>query len=146
MADPFPSTIADIKLTEAITILRTIDPSIDHILANFEDPHKLDLINFMEKHYMFNMTLEKFSYLTGRSLSTFHRDFKKKFNASPQKWLTRKRLELAHYQISEKNKKPVEVYLDAGFEYLSHFSFAFKNTMDIHPTKLPNTFEHTNLK
>ncbi|WP_343672919.1 AraC family transcriptional regulator [Chitinophaga sp.] len=134
--DPFPENIAELKLTEAITILRTVDPTIDHTLANFEDPHKLDLIDFMEKHYMFNMTLEKFGYLTGRSLSTFHRDFKKKFNTSPQKWLTRKRLELAHYQIREKNKRPAEVYLDAGFEDLSHFSFAFKKHYGYSPNKV----------
>ncbi|WP_440135017.1 helix-turn-helix domain-containing protein, partial [Chitinophaga sancti] len=53
-----------------------------------------------------------------------------------QKWLTRKRLELAHYQISEKNKKPVEVYLDAGFEDLSHFSFAFKKHYGYSPNKI----------
>lgn len=136
MTDAFPEQIAHLKITEAITILRTVAPSIDNTLANFEDPHKLDLIDFMEKHYMFNMTLEKFGYLTGRSLSTFHRDFKKKFNTSPQKWLTRKRLELAHYQMSRKNKKPAEVYLDAGFEDLSHFSFAFKKHYGYSPNKV----------
>jgi len=136
MTDPFPLNIADLKLTEAISILRTVDPSIDHTLANFEDPYKLDLIDFMEKHYMFNMPLEKFGHLTGRSLSTFHRDFKKKFNTSPQKWLTRKRLELAHYQLSEKNMKPAEVYLESGFEDLSHFSFAFKKQYGYSPNKV----------
>jgi AraC-like DNA-binding protein len=53
---------------------------------------------------MFNMSLEKLGYLTGRSLSTFNRDFKKLFNTTPQKWLTDKRLELAHYQLLEKRK------------------------------------------
>jgi len=136
MPATLPENIADLKLTEAITILRTVDPSIDHLLGNFEDPHKLDLMDFMEKHYMFNMTLEKFGYLTGRSLSTFHRDFKKKFNTSPQKWLTRKRLELAHYQISKKKQRPAEVYLNAGFEDLSHFSFAFKKHFGYSPNKI----------
>lgn len=134
--DKFPPDIASLKITEAITILRTVAPEIDHILANFEDPGKLDLISFMEKHYMFNMQLEKFGYLTGRSLSTFHRDFKKKFNTSPQKWLTKKRLELAHYHIVEQHKKPSEVYLEMGFEDLSHFSFAFKKQYGYSPNKM----------
>lgn len=138
MADSFPTDIASLKITEAITILRNVHPGIDHLLANFEDPGKLDLIDFMEKHYMFNMRLEKFGYLTGRSLSTFHRDFKKKFNTSPQKWLTKKRLELAHYHISEKHKKPSEVYLEVGFEDLSHFSFAFKKHYGYSPNQITN--------
>jgi AraC-like DNA-binding protein len=90
----------------------------------------------MESHYMFNLPLEKFGYLTGRSLSTFNRDFRKTFNATPQKWLTKKRLELAHYQISEYAKKPIEVYLEVGFEDLSHFSFAFKKQFGYIPTSL----------
>jgi hypothetical protein len=32
---------------------------------------------YMEKNFMFNMPLEKFGYLTGRSITTFKRDFKK---------------------------------------------------------------------
>lgn len=40
--------------------------------------------------------------------------------------LTQKRLDLAHYQLTQKNKKPVEIYFEIGFENLSHFSYAFK--------------------
>ena len=76
--------------------------------------------------------LEKFRYLTGRSLSTFNRDFRKTFNSTPQKWLTRKRLEQAHYRIAEHAQKPVDVYLEVGFENLSHFSFAFKKAFWIY--------------
>lgn len=136
LKDPFPEEIASIKITEAITILRTIVPEIDDILANFEEPGKIDLADFMEKNFMFNMTMEKFGYLTGRSLTTFKRDFKKAFNMNFQKWVTQKRLELAHYQFVEKKKKPVDVYYEVGFENLSHFSFSFKKHFGYAPTEL----------
>lgn len=132
----FPEHIASLKITEAISILREIDPNIDTILANFDEPGKVDLIHFMERNFMFNMPLEKLGYLTGRSLSTFNRDFKRLFNTTPQKWLTKKRLELAYYQLTEKRKKPIEIYLEVGFEDLSHFSFAFKKQFGIAPTAL----------
>lgn len=132
----FPENIADLKIREAISILRTIDPNIDEMLANFELPGRIDLAGFMEKHFMFNLTLERFGYLTGRSLTTFKRDFKKAFNTTPQKWLTRKRLERAHYELRKK-RKPAEVYLETGFENLSHFSFAFKKEFGYPPTQLP---------
>lgn len=134
--EAFPENLAHLKLTEAVSVLRTIDPGIDSVLANFEDPHKVELVSFMEKNYMFNMPLERFSYLTGRSLTSFKRDFKKAFNTTPQNWLTQKRLELAHYQLAEKRRKPVEVCYEVGFENLSHFSYAFKRRFGYPPTNL----------
>ncbi|RQO67624.1 AraC family transcriptional regulator [Pedobacter sp. KBW06] len=131
-----PEHIAALKIKEAISILRAIDPEIDSILANFEEPGKVDLTSFMEKNYMFNMTMEKFGYLTGRSITTFKRDFKKSYNTTPQKWLTQKRLELAHYMISEHHKKPTEIIFEVGFENLSHFSFIFKKQFGYAPTEL----------
>jgi AraC-like DNA-binding protein len=131
-----PANIASLKITEAISILRAIDKDIDDVLANFDEPGKVDLINYMEKNFMFNMPMEKFGYLTGRSLTTFKRDFKKAFNTTPQKWLTQKRLELAHYQFVEKHKKPLDVCYEVGFENLSHFSYAFKKQFGYAPTAL----------
>lgn len=131
-----PENIASLKITEAISILRSIDQEIDQVLANFEEPGKIDLIDYMEKNFMFNMPLQKFGYLTGRSIATFHRDFRKAFHCTPQQWLTKKRLELAYYQLTEKKRKPVEVYLETGFENLSHFSTAFKKQFGMAPTKL----------
>ncbi|MBL0739584.1 helix-turn-helix domain-containing protein [Chryseolinea lacunae] len=131
-----PKEIASLKITEAISILRTIDKRIDNVLANFEEPGKIDLVTYMEKNFMFNLPLEKFSYLTGRSLTTFKRDFSKAFNTTPQRWLTQKRLELAHYQFVEKKKKPIEVCYEVGFENLSHFSHAFKKQFGYAPSAL----------
>lgn len=132
----FPEEIASLKITEAISILRAIDNGIDNILATFEEPDRIDLSSFMEKNFMFNMPLETFSYLTGRSLTTFKRDFNKLYHTTPQRWLTQKRLELAHYQLVEKNKKPIEVYYETGFENLSHFSYAFKKHFGYTPRHL----------
>ncbi|GAB4052833.1 helix-turn-helix domain-containing protein [Spirosoma litoris] len=131
-----PETIASLKITEAMSILRAIDKSIDNILANFEEPGKIDLAGYMEKNFMFNLPLEKFGYLTGRSLTTFKRDFSKVFNTTPQRWLTQKRLELAHYQFTEKQKRPIDVCYETGFENLSHFSYAFKKQYGYAPTEL----------
>jgi AraC-like DNA-binding protein len=136
MTDPFPEDIASLKIREAISILRIIDPDIDGVLTQFADPGKIDLAAFMEKNYMFNMPMEKFGYLTGRSLSTFNRDFKRVYQLTPQKWLTQRRLALAHYQLAQLKKRPVDVYLEVGFEDLSHFSSAFKRQYGYAPTAL----------
>ncbi|MEJ5055576.1 helix-turn-helix domain-containing protein [Sphingobacterium sp. MYb382] len=135
LGDPMSASIADLKITEAITILREINPEVDRVLANFDVPGKVDLVTFMEKNFMFNLPLEKISYLTGRSLSTFIRDFKAHFKVTPQKWMINKRLELAYYLLHEKNKKPKDIYLEVGFEDLSHFSYAFKKKYGFAPTQ-----------
>lgn len=131
-----PEKMIAVKIEEALTILRTIDENTDSFLADFSEPDKIDLVDFMEKNYMFNMTMEKFGHLTGRSLTTFKRDFKKAFNSTPQKWIIQKRLALAHYELSKKGRKPIDVYLETGFENLSHFSFAFKKHYGYTPTDL----------
>lgn len=99
-----------------------------------QEPGDIDLADFMDKNFMFNMPLQQFACFTGRSLTTFKTDFKKVFDVSPQRWLTQKRLELAHYQLREKNRRPADIYLEAGFENLLHFSFAFKKHFGYSPT------------
>lgn len=131
-----PEDIASIKIIEAISILRALNKEIDQVLANFEEPGKINLVDYMEKNFMFNQPMEKFGYLTGRSLTTFKRDFKKAFNTTPQRWLTQKRLQLAYYQLTEKKMKPLDVCYEAGFENLSHFSFAFKKQFGQAPSRL----------
>ena len=131
-----PSTLLTVKITEVIEILRSLNPQTDGVLADFAEPGKLNLVEFMEANYQFNLPLAAFGYLTGRSLTTFKRDFKKAFQLSPQRWLTQKRLALAHYQLAEKGRKPVELYLEVGFENLAHFSYAFKKQFGYPPTAL----------
>ena len=131
-----PPKILALKITEAVEILRNINKDVDSILSDFTEPGRINLADFMEKNYIFNIPLVKFSALTGRSLTTFKRDFEKAFHLTPQRWLTQKRLELAHYYIAENHLKPINVYYEVGFENLSHFSRAFKKHFGYAPTNI----------
>jgi AraC-like DNA-binding protein len=128
--------LALIKMTEAITVLRSLNKDVDIILSDFSEPHKIDLADFMCNNFTFNIAISRFAYLTGRSLATFKRDFKKAFGTSPQKWLTERRLERAHFLIAEKRQKPSQAYLEAGFESFSHFTYAFKNFFGYNPSSI----------
>ena len=90
----------------------------------------------MEEHFMYNLPLEKFAFLTGRSLTTFKSDFKKIFKQTPGKWLTEKRLHLAHHKLTAGKQKITEVYHAVGFENLSHVSFAFKKAFGYSPSTI----------
>ncbi|MEJ7658557.1 MAG: AraC family transcriptional regulator [Hymenobacter sp.] len=131
-----PATLLAGKVTEAIEILRSLDQRSDGVLADFAEPGKINLVEFMEANYLFNLSLTRFSYLTGRSLTTFKRDFKKAFHLSPQRWLTQQQAEAGPLPANGKRRKPVELYLEVGFENLAHFSVAFKKQFGYPPTAL----------
>jgi AraC family transcriptional regulator, exoenzyme S synthesis regulatory protein ExsA len=47
-----------------------------------------------------------------------------------------KRLSESYFLLDKKKKKPSDIYLEIGFEDLSHFSFAFKKQFGISPKEL----------
>lgn len=115
-----------LKVKEAIFLLLRTSPDLRNFLFDFSAPHKIDLKKFMLHHFQFNISVEQFAQLTGRSLSAFKRDFRQVFGSPPRQWLQEKRLDQARYLIGTKNRKASEVYLEVGFRSLSHFSYAFK--------------------
>lgn len=136
MQDELPDELVAIKIKEILTIIDTVDKRASSILGTFSEIGKIDLEKYMEEHFMYNLPLERFAFLTGRSLTTFKSDFKKIFKNTPGKWLTEKRLNLAHHKLTAEKKKITDVYHSVGFENLSHFSFAFKKTFGYSPSTL----------
>ncbi len=88
----------------------------------------------MKRNFRYNVTQDKLAFLTGRSLATFKRDFEKTFGTTPNKWIQEQRLRDAYYLIHEKKLRPSDVYLQVGFESLSHFSYAFKQFFGKNPS------------
>jgi len=125
-----------LKVKEAVELLLYSMPGLKAFLFDFSELHKIDLEKFMLNNFHFNVPVEKFAQLTGRSLAGFKRDFFKTFGTSPRQWLQDKRLTEARYQIEKKSKKPSAIYLDLGFESLSHFSNSFKQKFGVTPTEL----------
>lgn len=129
--------LARVKTIEAIELLLR-NPLLKNFLFDFSEPHKIDLEAYMNRYFSYNVPIIQFATLTGRSLSSFKRDFAKLFSTSPEKWLQNRRLEMAYFLISQKKKRPTEVYLEVGFENLSHFSTAFKNKFGVNASLLYN--------
>ena len=85
--------------------------------------------------YMNDISMEEIANYTGRSLSTFKRDFKKCSTLSPREWLIRRRLEAARELIRKGGRKVSEICFEVGFKNLSHFSKIYKETYGIPPTE-----------
>ena len=135
-SDQINQTFADVKREELLLILLKNNPRLADVFFNFGIPEKINLEEFMNRNFRFNISLERFAFLTGRSLSSFKRDFQKTFATNPGSWLKKKRLEEAYFQISKQHEKPGNVYLEVGFEDLSHFSYAFKKEFGLTPTEV----------
>jgi len=127
--------LMELKLHEGIYSLLNIDKRFYSCLFDFTEPWKIDILDFMDKNYMYDLSVEDMANYTGRSLAAFKRDFKKISHLPPQKWLIEKRLKVAFDKIRSDNEKVSDVYLEVGFKNLSHFSTAFKKQYGYSPTK-----------
>ena len=125
-----------LKVKEGVKLLLLAIPALRNFLFDFSDPYKINLEKFMLNNFRFNVPIERFALLTGRSLAAFKRDFQKTFDTSPRHWLQEKRLTEAKYLIETKHQKPSAIYLELGFESLSHFSHSFKKKFGKAPTEL----------
>jgi AraC-like DNA-binding protein len=128
--------VIHLKLLEGIYALLNNNEMLYPILFDFAEPWKIDLLDFLNDNYMDDLSMEQIASFTGRSLATFKRDFKKISNLTPQKWLIKKRLEMAYIKLKEENKKVQDVCTEVGFKNLSHFSTAFKKQYGIPPTEV----------
>lgn len=126
----------ELKLQEALMALLAIDERFVPTLFDFNEPWKIDILDFMDQNYMCDLSIEDIAHYTGRSLATFKRDFKKISDLTPEKWLIKRRLERAYELMKTGKKKVVEVYAEVGFRNPSHFSTAFKKEFGMAPSAL----------
>ncbi len=123
-------------LDKAVRCLIDADPCMAPTLFDFRETWKIDLLEFMEKNFTCDLTMEEFASYSARSLSTFKRDFAKISELSPERWLQEKRLLRARDLVSSGACRPSDVYVEVGFRNRSHFSTAFKRRFGCTPSSL----------
>ena len=87
----------------------------------------------MENNFDKPLKMEDYAYLTGRSVTTFRRDFKNHFDITPQKWIKTKRMERAMTILNEQNISVTELAFEVGYENISYFIQAFKSQYGLSP-------------
>ncbi len=95
----------------------------------------INLATVMSENFLYNLKVEEFAKLCGRSLSAFKRDFKNTFNTTPSKWIKSKRLENARALLIESNLNINQICYDCGYINASHFIKSFKEKYNIPPQK-----------
>ena len=101
-------------------------------LSQTSKAQKIDLHDFMEKNYKRDMSMSEFARASGRSLSTFKRDFRLISELSPERWLTNRRLHAA-LEMLKRGQRVTDTCFDVGFKNVSHFSAIFKRKFGVTP-------------
>lgn len=117
------------------------EPSNAGLLAyvlRIVDQQTTPIWEVMESNYMFNLTIDEYARIAGRSTASFKREFQEYYKTSPGKWLTAKRLEHAKMLITASRKSIGEIVYDSGFENISHFSRIFKQNYGETPLQFRN--------
>ncbi len=140
--EQYPSNeLMDSKLRETVFTILQLKPSLAAVLFDYMQPWRIDLEAFMQSNFKSDLTIEQFAHYTGRSLTAFKNDFDSIFHLTPQRWLTKRRLQEARKLMENTGEKPLDIYLEVGFKSLSHFSTAFKKEYGIPPSQLLLTVE-----
>jgi AraC-like DNA-binding protein len=89
-------------------------------------PPKKNLIRLLDTVETIHLSVSDLAHLSGRSLSTFNRDFKTIYQIGAKQWLLEKRLSKARELIQSDKHTVTDVALMVGYSNVSHFIKAFK--------------------
>ena len=133
----FMENLLSIKFEELMLYLlqkygRKFEIYLHSLIKKETSPFK----KIVESKIYSNLKLEEIAFLCNMSLSTFKRHFIKEYKISPGKWLQNKRLQKAKETLEQGHLKPLDIYLDFGYNNLSNFSIAFKNKFGFNPSEI----------
>ncbi len=128
--------LLEIKLLELLHLLGAHDKAhyFFNALVDFNRlQYKRSIHDIMESHFDRNLKIEDYAQLTGRSTSTFIRDFKKLYQETPYQWLITKRMDKANEILSTPGASVKEAASEVGYENVSHFIKAYKKHFGMTP-------------
>ncbi|KAI7266586.1 hypothetical protein KC345_g8139 [Hortaea werneckii] len=123
-----------IKLLELLYDVANANPEFMRQLLQLKQQTRADIPAVMEENLLNPVSLSDLAYLTGRSLSSFKRDFQSIYNTPPSKWIRQRRLDKAQELLQHKSMSVTDVCYMTGFESVAHFSKVFKDRFGFPPT------------
>jgi AraC-like DNA-binding protein len=135
--DSPPKNLLTIKFEELIINILS-SPQNKELADYFWEVHsrsKVSISDVMETYFTYNMSLEEYARLCGRSLSTFKSEFNSIYKTSPGKWLIQKRLDYGKFLLETTDKSISEIAFDCGFKNQSHFTRCFTEAHKKPPLK-----------
>ena len=104
-------------------------------MLQLRQPVKTDIHRVIEENYTSPISLDELAYLSGRSLSSFKREFQNIYGESPARWIREKRLSKAQQMLRSSSLSVADVAYSLGFENPTHFSRIFKQQYGYAPSQ-----------
>ncbi|NQY93963.1 MAG: helix-turn-helix transcriptional regulator [Campylobacteraceae bacterium] len=132
-------TMLELKLLEFLYLLQEADNDsfIEVLQASEYNKKKRDIETTMLEHFDKNISIRDFASLSGRSLSSFNRDFKLKHGKTPKKWLINKKMHKAKDMLKD-GYNVTHCSTTAGYNNVSNFIKAYKSIHGTTPKKMHN--------
>ncbi|WP_162903106.1 helix-turn-helix domain-containing protein [Taibaiella koreensis] len=125
-AEVYPGQLS-LKMKEMLYHLGIGNHALYQQLLQFHQPVQTGIQYIMEEYYTSPVPIAELAYMSGRSLSSFKRDFQAVYNMPPATWIRKRRLQKAK-EMLEATQLPVsDICFSLGFENMSHFSRIFKD-------------------
>ena len=122
-----------LKVMELLFNVMDCSKNLFRQMLQLRQPVKADVHRVVEENYTSPITLEELAYLSGRSLSSFKRDFQSIYGETPAKWIREKRLSKARQMLQSSRMSVADVAYSLGFENPTHFSRIFKERFGSSP-------------
>lgn len=131
--------LLELKLLELLHLIAMQDGSmrfVDELSVNGKNVRQRRAItDFMERYYSHKLKIEDYALLTGRSVSTFVRDFKRIYNTTPNRWIVEHKIGIAHQLLLSENYSVTHAASEVGYENISHFISEYKRRFGVTPKK-----------
>lgn len=125
-----------LKLQELLHLIAMQDQSLGFVEALVHERAlraRRQITDFMDQAVAHHLTVADCAALTGRSVSTFIRDFKKAYDTTPHQWLMGQRVDQAHRLLTEQNIGVNQAAQAVGYDNVSHFIKAYKRKFGVTP-------------
>ena len=124
-----------LKVMELLYNVMDCSKNIFRQMLQLRQPMKTDIHRVVEENYTSPISLDELAYLSGRSLSSFKREFQDIYGESPARWIREKRLSKAQQMLRSSSLSVADVAYSLGFENPTHFSRIFKQQYGYAPSQ-----------
>ena len=124
----------NIKLTELVYMILTLkDGCLRSKLLNNVDSARETFDQIVYGHIFKDVSIEQLASASNRSLTSFKKEFKRRFVMPPHKWYIRQRLTHSRMLLLSTSKSISEIGNDCAFPNTSHFIKLFKKEYNMTP-------------
>ncbi|RNL75274.1 AraC family transcriptional regulator [Sinomicrobium pectinilyticum] len=124
-----------IKMLELLYGIANADKNLLLQLIQLKQQVRTDITRIMEENYLNPVSLSDLAYLSGRSLSSFRRDFHAIYRTNPAAWIREKRMAKAKELLKSTTLSVSEICYQTGYENISHFSRLYKSVYGCRPSQ-----------